>query len=429
MKITRTAVKINLKKIVDLCVDVHKEILYFFFVIGGKEFSDQCRNHTKTIEKKLASYHKIALEHDRNSLRIICEPTGKYQNKLLQTARRLGFFTSYVNAEAVSKFRMIESNDQNKTDTKDPRVINTLGKLNKVITFRILDEPYLLLRKLHKMYQESEERSSSLRNMMSEILLDLYCDYSFKKDFLYSRSGQVLLKKYGCNPYKILEDGYKRFRAKMKRAVPRIRTATLERLWEDALSSCLNNQPENYILLSEQHLKDRMSEYHLVQKQKESIVDRMVDILNQFRENDPLIPPPTPQLISEKNLARLLAETGPLADFDHWRKLMRYAGLNLVTRQSGIYKGPDRISKKGRSLLRKILHAIALPLVRKRELYGPYYHKKKEQGQMPGNKAMTIVARHLLRKIYGWYRSGQPFNEQRFFNCKSKYNSMLAKAA
>jgi hypothetical protein len=44
------------------------------------------------------------------------------------------------------------------------------------------------------------------------------------------------------------------------------------------------------------------------------------------------------------------------------------------------------------------------------------------------NKAMTIIARHLLRKIYGWYRSGEAFDEQRFFTFRSKYEN-LAKAA
>jgi hypothetical protein len=47
---------------------------------------------------------------------------------------------------------------------------------------------------------------------------------------------------------------------------------------------------------------------------------------------------------------------------------------------------------------------------------------------MPGNKAMTIVARHFLRKFFGWYRSGEEFNEQRFFTCKSRYVE-LAEAA
>ena len=163
-------------------------------------------------------------------------------------------------------------------------------------------------------------------------------------------------------------------------------------------------------------------------KERNRITEQMLAILEKLRQDDPLIPPPTPKVISDKNLARLLAETGPLSDFEHWRKLMRYAGLNLKTRQSGMFQGQNKISKKGRRLLRKVLHAIALPLVKKGCLYGAVYHKKKDETKMPGNKAMTIVARQLLRKLYGWYRSGEAFDEQRFFTCKTRYEK-LAKAA
>ncbi|BCO08444.1 hypothetical protein GF1_08200 [Desulfolithobacter dissulfuricans] len=155
MKVTRTAQKINLDNIVDISVDVHKDTLCFFFEIDGAEFSDTCSNRTTIIEKRLITYRDIALEHGRKGLRIICEPTGQFQNKLMRTARRLGFFTNYVNAECVAKFRVVETNDNNKTDKKDPRVINTLGKLNKVIRFRMIGEKYLMLRKLHKIYDES----------------------------------------------------------------------------------------------------------------------------------------------------------------------------------------------------------------------------------------------------------------------------------
>ncbi|MBU0483852.1 MAG: IS110 family transposase, partial [Proteobacteria bacterium] len=79
---------------------------------------------------------------------MICEPTGQYHNKLMRASRRLGFFTNFVNTEAVAKFRVVETNDNNKTDQKDPRVIGTLGKLNKVIEFRRLDDNHLMLRKL-----------------------------------------------------------------------------------------------------------------------------------------------------------------------------------------------------------------------------------------------------------------------------------------
>ena len=420
MKVTRRAEKINLNNVVDVSVDVHKDILYFFFVIGGHEYSDKCSNRTSAIEKKLRSYLAIALKHMKKSLRIICEPTGLYQNKLFRTARRLMFLTCYVNAESVAKFRIVETNDTNKTDTKDPRVIHTLGKLNKTLRFRLLGEDYLMLRKLNKIYDETDVSITSIRCRISTLLLELFCDYSFKKDFLYSRSGLSLIKHYGCNPHRIVADGFPKFWRTMKKSVPRIRKLTLERLWDDACCSVLNEIPAGYVGILEGRLHDYLEDYCREQGRKEEITRQMVEILNRLREKDPNIPPPTPQVISEKNLARLLGETGPLADFCHWRKLLRYGGLNIRMRQSGTYKGKNKITKKGRRLLRKVVQQIVLPLVRKGYLYGEVYRRKKDDENRPGTMAMTIVARQFLRKMHGWYRSGEAFDEQRFFTSKSQ---------
>lgn len=214
----------------------------------------------------------------------------------------------------------------------------------------------------------------------------------------------------------------------MRRKAPRIRQDTLERLWDDASSSALNEMPTGYVEVQEMHFYDLLDDYFRQVDRKEKITEQMVEILARLREKDPNIPPPTPHVISEKNLARLLGETGPLSDFENWRKLMRYAGLNLKTRQSGTFQGQNKISKKGRKLLRKVLQCIALPLVRRGQLYGEAYHKKKDEAKMPGNKAMTVIARHMLRKLYGWYRSGEAFDEQRFFISKSRYKK-IAEAA
>jgi hypothetical protein len=292
----------------------------------------------------------------------------------------------------------------------------------------MIGDDYLMLRKLHKIYDECDVSITSLRVRISKLLVELFCDYSFEKDFLYSNSGLALVELYGCNPYRIVKDGYDVFCRKMRRAAPRIMSRSLERLWEDANSSVLNEMPPGYVQVLEEYLYDRLDDYYKVLERKERIIEQMLNILDKLRQDDPLIPPPTPQVISDKNLARFLGETGPLSDFEHWRKLMRYAGLNLKTKQSGMFQGQNKISKKGRKLLRKVLQAIALPLVKRGALYGEVYHKKKDETKMPGNKAMTVIARHLLRKLYGWYRSGEAFNEQRFFTCKSRYRK-LAEAA
>ncbi len=421
MKINRIGEKIKLNQVLDISVDVHKDVLNLFFEVEDKEYVDECRNRTDVIEKKLKACHDVALTHGLKNLRIICEPTGEYQNKLFRTARRQGHLTCFVNAESVAKFRVIETNDTGKTDTKDPRVIRTLGKLNKTIRHRVLSDDHMMLRKLGRFYDENETKIISLRCRINRLLIELFCDYSFKKDFLYSASGKALVTHFGCNPYRIIETGFDNFSRTMIKEVPRIRRETIRRLWRDSKSSVLNELPKGYVDIIEAHFAELIDDHRVQVARKALLVEDMIKILNSLREDDPKIPPPTPNVISDKNLARLLAETGPVGDFEDWRKLLRYGGLNIRQRQSGMYKGSDRITKRGAPLLRKVLSQIVLPLVRKKCLYGEYYYRKKEIEKMAGTKAMTVMMRNFLKKFYGWYKSGEAFNERRFFKCETEY--------
>ncbi len=421
MRITQSLHEIKSNQVLDVAVDVHKDILNFFFSINGKDYRDECPNRTKSIEKRLSYHLEIAKGHERTRLRLICEATGDYQNKLLRTARRHGHLTCLVNADSVYKFRVVETNDTGKTDTKDPKVIATLGRLNKVIRHRMLNEDYLVLRKLGRIYHDLDSEITSLRCKIDRLLIELFCDFSFTRDFLYGNTGQVLIDRFGCNPYRIINTGYETFAATMKQAIPRIRRDTITRLWQDSESSILNELPSGYRDALEEQFRDLITQFRDRELRKEQIVEQMKIIFRRLRDDDPRIPPPTAGVISEKNLALLIAETGPMADFRNWRQLMRYAGLNIRMRQSGKYQGKNKISKKGSPLLRKVLNHIVLPLVRKGYLYGDYYHKKRESEKMAGTKAMTIVSRHFLRKFHGWYKSSAAFDEKRFFACEAEY--------
>lgn len=109
-----------------------------------------------------------------------------------------------------------------------------------------------------------------------------------------------------------------------------------------------------------------------------------------------------------------------MKDFRSKRALLRYAGLNIRERQSGSYRGKDRISKKGRPLLRKILGQTTFPLLRRRHIYGPYYHRKRKEG-MISQKAKVAVMRKFLGMLYALVKSGMPFDRQRFTTCESQY--------
>ena len=413
MKSTKMTPMVQLDELLDICVDVSKSKLNVYFEVGDRAFDDEWPNTTRQIEKKLLAYRRLASEHGLTGLRVICEPSGGYQDKLLHTARRLGHLTAYVNGEAVAKFRVVETNDNGKTDLKDPHIMNTLARLNKTLRHRDLPEEYLLLRKCGVLYDRADRATVAVRGRLHRALMELFCDYSFKRNFLYSTSGRALMDKYGCNPYRIVRAGRTRFERAMRRRAPRIRQGSLERLWDDATASVRHQVTRDYADLLEIQVRQLWEEFVLHEHRKATLEKRLISLLRRLRKNDPHLPAPTPGVISAKSLARLIGETGPLGDFTSWRMLLRYAGLNIQMRQSGQYKGQYKISKKGRPLLRKILGQIVLHLVRRNGLYGEYYHRKRLS--MPGQKAMTVVMRHFLRKLHGWYRSGQAFDAERYF--------------
>jgi transposase len=199
----------------------------------------------------------------------------------------------------------------------------------------------------------------------------------------------------------------------MRQRAPRIRQRSLERLWDNATTSVRHQLSDEYADLLELQVRQHWQEFLLHEQRKIDLTERLEQLLHRLRQLEPDLPAPTPGVISAKNLARLIGETGPLGDFTSWRMLLRYAGLNIRMRQSGTYRGQYKITKKGRPLLRKILAQTVLPLVRRSALYGEFYHRKRRT--MPGQKAMVVVMRLFLRKLHGWYRSGQAFDAHRHF--------------
>ena len=351
-------------------------------------------------------------------LRVICEPTGGYEQKLLSTARRLGQLTVYVNAEAVNKFRVVESNDTGKNDLKDPHVISMVAKVGKTLTHRLLDERFVVLRREGKAYESAEEQVVGAKCRLHHLVKELFCDLSMKSDFLYTMAGKALVEIFSCDPYRIHRGGYKRFVSTIRKAAPRAREAALQQLWKDVESSVRNELPPGLVETLKREVRELWDDLKRYLKRREAIGKRMEELYLKSREKDPKLPCPTKGVITVRSAARLLAETGPLGDFSSARKLMRYAGLNLRMNQSGQHIGENRISKKGRSLLRKILANIAFSLVRRDRLYGEYYAEKKKS--MAAKKAMNAVMRQFLKKFFGWYRSGEEFDRERFFTCESQ---------
>jgi len=419
MKNNTTPVQSN-QSVAILAFDVSKNILNMTTAIGGAHSDHVFSNRTPEIEKQLLLWKQRALMAGYSQVLVVCEPTGCYHMTLLATAYRLGLQTAWVSGEAVFKMRAIETNDSGKTDLKDPHVIYTLASMGKTLICRHYDESYALLRQWHALYEQADIEAVRTKCLLASQIKVLFPDYDFQKDFLYTRSGAALIEHYGANPQRIIEGGKQRFCQQMKQAVPRMRQKTLDRLYSQAQSSARNQSSFRLVEVQQWRFLQLWDDCQRYLARKGDAKQQMETLYHELCLFDPALPRQQQGVISTFYLSRIVAETGPVSDFETVRKIMRYAGLNLREKQSGIYRGRNKLSKKGRSLLRKVLSQAVLPLVKKEGLYGPYYHGKKAQG-MSGTKAMTAVMRKFLKLFYGWYKSADHFDRNRVFSCESQY--------
>ena len=99
------------------------------------------------------------------------------------------------------------------------------------------------------------------------------------------------------------------------------------------------------------------------------------------------------------------------------------SGLSLRQRQSGKYKGKDKVSKKGSSRLRMILNQSIFHLIKKDRVLGVFYHRKKAEG-MPGTKAMAVISRKLVAILFALSKPGAVYDPARLFMCESQYKNV-----
>lgn len=401
-----------------IACDVSKDTINVVVKFADRCIEREIENHTISLEKHFSQLKNFLLRCGFTQIWVVAEPTGIYHRALFRTAKRLDLYTRFVSAESVAKMRVIETNDTGKTDIKDPHVIHSLASMGKTLKHRSLPEPYNLLRQWNKMYDKADKRASKAKANFRTILKELFPDFNKSTKFILSNSGRALMKRYKYNPYRIQRSGKTRFKKAMKKMVPRIKHQTLDDIFNHAQTSIINEQSVRQVDLLEIELVHCWQDLNLFLDRKQQCVSVMENLYEEARRIDRKLPCACKGVITTIHLARFIAETGPLSDFDNCRKLMRFAGLNLCERQSGKYRGKTKISKKGRRLLRKVLGQIVYHLTPEKNLYGRYYHKKKET--MPGNKAMTALARHFLKMLYGVYKSGKGFDKKRIFTCESQ---------
>ena len=433
MKVTIRSEEFKLEATLVVCFDVSKDKLNYFFCYRDatdgqrRECEAHFSNRTPVIERQLREFRALGQQQGLPELLVVCEPTGGYERSLLKTAHRLGLRTAYVNPESVNKLQVVQSNDNGKTDEKDPRTIHTLAAVGKTLKQRPLPEPYLQLRRLHGFYEDEVDAGVRLRGHLQAVLQELFCDYAQSADFLYTKTGKALLDRYGFNPYRIVADRWGQFVRKLQRH-SHVRLTVLEAIYQAAKASSLHRASAWEQEVLEQRLRQLYQDWERHEQRKAELRQQMTEIFSRLPEHQTLGGIPK---VSAFHLARLVAQTGPLSDFRHSAQLVRLSGLNLRERRSGKYVGQLKISKKGRALLRKVLYQVCFGcLIGKGRLYHAYYqaHVNPQQSHS-AMRTMVSVMRKFVKLLHGVHRSRTAFNPARVLVSASEFARQQKPAA
>ncbi len=431
MEMIRRIAKIDTTNAMTVAFDVGKDKLNYYSEVEGKiagnNFRDQLIIQDEILNTPLGIIHCLkelttfAKASGYSGIHVVCEPTGTYSDLLLKTAHSKGHTTAYVSGESVHKAKVIENNDNSKDDIKDPRIIFMLSKMGKELTYRILPPEYKGLRELNRMYDIANDTRIEHRCRIQSILIRLFCNFPMGKDFIFHNSGKMLFEEYGFSPWRIIEDSFAVFSARMRKRAKGINKSSLEKVYKSAKYSVLHIASPLEVELLEQSFSHEYDDFVRYDVRRDKLRTQIEEIYWKLTEQEEIIPIADDKIMQPFELGRILGETGPLSDFKSIETLNKYGGLNLRKRESGRYKGKLKMSKKGRAPLRGVLGGMAFKMVRKYHIFGDYYHRRKNNEKIPGTKLLANVERKILKIIFGMAKRKECYNQAKFMKCESQY--------
>jgi transposase len=363
--------------------------------------------------RRQPEYYKHALALGYVNLSIVVEPSGCYEKKLTSSALQKGYSVWTINPERMYKAGVVHHGDDGKSDPLDGKVLYMMAQMGNVLRLVPLSPQWQKLRELGLWMEDATLAAADARIHIGTLRRGLFVDWDQSLDLSWDPTGRTLQEVYGFDPWHITQCSVEEFIERMRAHRKGLPRKCLLRIWQQAQCSCsapLSDDQREGIGAQLSYYWDIWT-FH--ERRKHELAEQMVAIVEAMNSGKEWIPPLVSGFTAVTR-AKILAETGPLYMFTHWRALLAYAGLKVRMRSSGNYRGKDKITKKGRVLLRKHLGQAAWVLSPKDRILGPYYHRKLSEG-MPARKAKVACMRKLVKFLYGAAKSNQQFDQSRIY--------------
>ena len=354
-----------------------------------------------TFSNSGAGYYKLyktaetfMKSHNLKDMIVGIESTGVYGEPLAcYLERQPNVKIVQVNPMHTKRVKELHGNSPNKTDKKDPKVIADIMQLGHMLSVIIPKAEAAHLRRLTT-YRESKlvDLGRTYNRLEAHISL-IFPEFLIIMKNIKLKTVKHLLLNYPT-PGHIKELGEEQLQ-KVIHKVSRgqIGLDRAKELYKAASTSGgIKEGIESLLYI----INEELSEIEHYEKKIEAIEDKIVNILHDISY--------AKYILSIKGIGPiitsvLIGETGDFNLYNNARELLKLSGLNLYEISSGKHQGERHITKRGRSLMRKVLYFAALNIVKESGIYHDKYQSYLKRG-MKKNKALIAISRKLLGLIF-----------------------------
>jgi len=330
------------------------------------------------------------------------ESTGPYAEPLVHYLRNKPVKIVQINPMHTKRMKEVNDNSPLKTDDKDPRVIADIIRLGHALTVIVPEGHAAYLRRRNNARERHIRERTALLNQLQQLVFLLFPEFKTVLKDIKVKTARYILKHHttpetiGAMVKETLgEEMRKKSRGKfgIKNAETLISLAQGTVGIKEGIAGLVLDI--KHILIQLETIEGFVAE----------IESEMEGTLSEI--------PYSIKLLSIKGLgvvsvAGIIGEIGDFMKFTTQSEIMKLAGLDLYEISSGKRKGERRISKRGRSLLRKILYYAAIQTIRKNGIMCEYYANLTSRG-MKRMMALVAIARKLLRIIYAIVRDNSEY--------------------
>lgn len=328
------------------------------------------------------------------------ESTGHYAENLIFFLYQRGYQIGVINPIQTDALR--DSNiRKTKTDKIDTKLVVQCLMLKKYSLVNSQDINIIKLKRLSRFKMETVQQQTRIKTQLTSCLDVVFPELvGFFKGNLHLKTSYALLEKYPSAKAiaSARIDGLTNLlRANSRGKYSQDKALQLKSLAKESIG--LDNPA------IELQIQCLIKQLRLYQHQIKDIDLSIMTLMELI--NSPILTIPG---VGYTLGAMIISEIGDIKRFSNPSKLLAFAGLDPIVKQSGNFQSDSmKISKRGSTYLRYAIYRVAFIIIYNNETFHNYYIDKRSQGKNH-RVALGHVCNKLVRVIFKILTDEIPFN-------------------